>query len=77
VATSKRARHPTGSDTSRSASPSAASQLASTASCTSFTWAGRIQVSPMVAMPLRVPACCSPVQLITGTRLKIPSKSRG
>lgn len=77
LAGSKRCRQATGFDTMRSAAPSAASQAASTASCTRCTCAGRSQPSPKVAMPLRVPACCSPVQLMTGTRLKMPSKSRG
>ena len=39
--------------------------------------AGRIQPSPIGARPSRRPACCSPVQWITGTRLKMPSKSAG
>jgi hypothetical protein len=77
LAGSKRCRHATGFDTMRSATPSAASHDASTALCTSCTCAGRSHPSPKVAMPLRVPACCSPVQLITGTRLKMPSKSCG
>ena len=37
----------------------------------------RIQPSPIVAMPSRRPACCRPVQWITGTRLKMPSKYFG
>ena len=71
-------RQPTGSLTMPSATPSAASQAASTASCTSFTCAGRIQaVAHRCAKPSRRPACCRPVQWITGTRLKMPSKSFG
>ena len=45
---SKRALQPAGSDTRPSATPSCASQAASTASCTSFTCAGRSQPSPIV-----------------------------
>src|SRR5450759_1806911 len=60
-----------------SAAPSLASQAASTASCTSFTFAGESQPAPNCATPARVPAACSAAQLITGARLKMPSKSLG
>ena len=71
------ALQPTASSTRASAMPSCASQAASTASCTSLTCAGRIQPSPMVTSPARALACRRPVQLITGTRAKMPSKSSG
>jgi hypothetical protein len=60
-----------------SARPSSASQAAATASCTSFTLSGASQPSPNCATPARVPAACRATQLITGTRLKMPSKSAG
>src|SRR5262249_61701002 len=67
----------TGLDTSASVMPSAPSQAAMTAACTSLTWAADRYPSAIVATPLFQPACCSPTQLMTGTREKIPSKSDG